>query len=688
MTSFGRSVLSAPAFSDILDLEERDGKARLFAHIDPLVNACLMRTLRGGRVCGMERTVGSSARLAIDNLSTAERTTLDAEYALSAQGARGAWYLPKHAELWPGVLNLPYHYRSHPRFAYNAVCYEHGRCALAASADTVFVWALLQPFCETLFYPFELRGRMAGRMEIEGQRAAWETVDRFIGILGLDLEDVLAPLRLGGWADLDSQAQTAAKLTVLEALADQAHPMLAASYRAYTVWIMVAEYYAKFKAGKGVLRSKLVRSPHERTLSAFFGGDWRVFLDYLGEAAHPDEKIELALPEPRLFAAQSGQRVEVAASMGLPVDEIDLIASVFLGQETTTKSPIEGRVEVLRRYWQLCADLHGRSQSGGADLGVLGGEAAAWYNTDALYDVDAYVPPEVTLLPNDLRDEIDRLWGTAMLGECPEWIVSEPSPLHLLTQTMGPALEFWERFANAAWQYGPLTAEHGKHQLPALERMGTPIDASLFAQLARASSQRERAGLVVEHRRQWAGRYLDRYLEQRWRWALEEAAREYHREMADRGKSPTLKMMARAFETPTTRWCGGDVGMLYSLIGERAPTVQQRRQIMPQDRFGLVRETYKALLGISLPSGLPRIETTSGRSLDAQRRNQFALLAINSPRYLQLEEAYGRRPALRECRNLLYKGEHVWGVGAGEALQLFADAIASARRSLGSPATT
>ena len=690
MTTFGRSIIEMPTFSDILAFEEREGKDRLFAHIDPLVNACLMRVLRGERMCGMERAVGSSVRLTLDSLSTAECAGLAAGYAVSAQESRGAWYVPKQADLWPGVVNLPYHYRCHPRFAYNAVCEEHGSFKFEASASTVFVWAVLQPFCETLFYPFELRGRLAGRMEIEGQRAAWETVDRFIGILGLDLDEVLVPLRLGNWADLDMEARARAKLSVLEALAAQVHPMLAASYRAYTIWIMAAEYYAKCKVGKGVLRKRLVRGRYERTLSAFFGGDWRVFLDYLGEAAHPDEKIELALPEPHVFAAQSMQRVEVAASLGIPVDEIDLIASVYLGQEAVIKSPIEQRIDMLRRYWQLCTDLQSRRQPGDAGMGVLIGETVAWYNTEALYSVDAYVPPEVALIPSELRDEIERLWGTAMLQERPEWIVSELLPLQLLAQTFGPGIEFWERFANAAWwQYGPpLRAEHGKHQLSALERMSTPIDARFFTQMAEASSQRERAAVVVEHRRRWAEHYLSVYLEQRWRRALEGASQEYHREMADRGKLPTLKMLARAFEAPTNRWCGGDVGMLYSLIGERAPIVQQRRQIMPRERFSLVRETYKALLAVRPQVELPQIATTSGRTLDEQRRNQLALLAINSPRYLQLEEAHGRLPTLKECRNLLYKGEHVWGVGAEEALQLFVGAISSAKRRLDLPSGT
>ena len=73
---------------------------------------------------------------------------------------------------------------------------------------------------------------------------------------------------------------------------------------------LIERYYAKAKKGPPPMR-QVVTKPLRRTLSAFFGGDWVAFVQYLGERLDPNEQIAAALPEPRLYVGADRSAAKV-----------------------------------------------------------------------------------------------------------------------------------------------------------------------------------------------------------------------------------------------------------------------------------------------------------------------------------------------------------------------------------------
>src|SRR5262249_34983900 len=110
-------------------------------------------------------------------------------------------------------------------------------------------------------------------------------------------------------------------------------------------------------------------------------------------------------------------------------------------------SPVQRRVTVLKRYWQHFDDLHAKQAPGmpslwgfveeGEEVRVEAAEnespEPAWYSRRCYRK----------LLPPDLLEEIDTLWGGVCLAGYPGAIISATSPHVLLAETLGPALRFW-----------------------------------------------------------------------------------------------------------------------------------------------------------------------------------------------------------------------------------------------------
>ena len=365
----------------------------------------------------------------------------------------------------------------------------------------------------------------------------------------------------------------------------------------------------------------------------------------------------------------------------------------FWGGAQEEGSPIQQRVAVLHSFWQEFDAIHARQQTGMSSLWGLVDDLGFMLRSRS--DLDSTFRPGLyrELLSPDMLAAIDRLWGTRMLPRWPERIVSDPSPHHLMAEAFGPALTFWHGCALTSWFIceGPysrtdlagLISYHNR-ELEELEQLGCSVNPSLFSDLLKAEqllgppapvtknvSQvpamegvtvtvemamgtrrdgfHQLRDVITRYRRAWSDAYLDQYLRARWELQLQEVATEYRRSLEERGRPPTLKQFARKAASATNRWFGGDVGDLYTSIGEKAPVDPERSHEMPEDPVNFSWAVFRAMGGESPPAA----PESGGRSepsqpVDTGRYWNLVRLAEESPRYVQLEEALGRPPELRE----------------------------------------
>jgi hypothetical protein len=694
--SFG---LRAVALSDpgaLLALEAREGKGELFADADALVAYIQVRALKGGTTVKVERGRHADS-VSIVGLEPRLEGVVDDLYAVANQHSRGAWFLPEKASIKVGLINLPSLFAQHPRFATGLAWQENVRVLLADSPTAVLLWAVLEPFFEQLLVPFELRGRMTGKKSREDQLAAWASMDEIVSALGFDIENELLVMRYGGgWSRLRAAEQLQAKRRLLDTLAAQANEQMAARYRAYRLLALMDRYYNKAKDGQARRKQVLTRSL-EKTLAGFFGGDWLRLLQYLEEAPHPDEEIAAAIPKTRLFVGGTKSPAAVAAQVGVPPEEVERALSTYwdtAGERSAgSMSPVDERVGVLKALWAHFDTIHSRQMPGMRSLWGLVEESPGvrirwegpdWYSPRLYREV----------LPSELVGEIERLWGSTMLARWPDRIVSEISPHVLMAETFGAALQFWQGSALTAWFVceGPMSrtdiaglATYHQDALDELEGLGCPIDPALFADLRNAetrlgiseplevnkSSAEVAPGILVEismsrgsrrsgferlrdvitqHRRAWADRHLDSYLRARSQTEIREAARLLSQAIAEKGKPPTPKQFARHAVAATNHWFGGDLSAFYAAIGEKSPVHPVRVPLMPADRLGFAKKVFENLGGHpfeqhDFPASRVQASVQSG---EREKRNRLGWLAEESLRFVQLQEALGRPPSLKE----------------------------------------
>ena len=437
--------------------------------------------------------------------------------------------------------------------------------------------------------------------------------EAFFSSLGLKAETEHSALRPGdSRAGLPANEQLAAMVSLAQALRREAQrlgsSLLGARYRAYRLRPLLERYYAKAnKEGQATRQRVLTRKLDELTLSAFFGGDWLAFLNYIGEEPHPQEHVATALPKTRLYLG-SPRKAEDLSIEGVSEEQLKLIAiSLYRGEET---SPVERRISALKRYWEAFDAIHARQRSGMESLfgliehGGLGGSSN--YRR---------------LMPDDVLEEVDELWGTGMNARDPGRIVTTPRPHYALAKTFGPALRFWNGCAYMAWilcDEGPelpsmadLERDHSD-QLDELDNLGTPVDRKMFSELITAEESlgpeesiygetqqiewesgittetQEFIGIsregferlrdvITKYRRAWAQKHLDAYLRTRAESNVREAALTYHRKTAERGgKPPTPKQFAGVAAWVANRWFGGDISALYQAFGEKSPVSPKR----------------------------------------------------------------------------------------------------------------
>jgi len=437
---FGRKALQIESIEATLDLERVEGRRSRFDVVDVLVGELLVRSLQGERVVEMTPGKDQDCSLVINGLHADYRAFVDNTFRLDRQQARGAWFLPTEVSLRPGTINFPANFQRSARFASNLSWEEHCRASLEKTADALLVWAL-EPFFDALFEPFVLRGRLAGNRSREDQLKSWHAIDSLYQALGFEVSQELAVMRYGGgWHKLRSQEQVAAKQRLLMALARQIEPVMAARYRAHCLRALLEHYYKKADADGRARRKQALTKPLERMISAYFGGDWLAFLEYIGEEPHPDEQIVTALPKTRLHVGGVGRAAEVAAQMGIPAAEVERMMAAYW-QQTDGVSPVEQRVDALTHYWRVFDELHARQAVGMPPLWGLVED----HRPFDFYYHDPNLPYQprlyLQLLPKTMLTEIDRLWGTMVLPRWPDRIISEPSPHMALAETMEPALK-------------------------------------------------------------------------------------------------------------------------------------------------------------------------------------------------------------------------------------------------------
>ena len=316
------------------------------------------------------------------------------------------------------------------------------------------------------------------------------------------------------------------------------------------------------------------------------------------------------------------------------------------------------------------------------------------------------------LLPVALLEEIDNLWGTVMLPRWPDRIVSEISPHTLMAETFGPALRFWQGAALTAWfvcagfsrtDLAGLAAYY-QDELDELQQLGCPVDQGMFSELreveARLPSleplgvvgmlfeeeEREEASsssrwaefghlrdIVTRYRRGWAQQHLDAYLQARWERELREAAQHHAQAIADKGNPPTPKQFARHGATAANHWFGGNLSAVYAAIGEKPPIHPRRVALMPADRLGFAKYALETLG--ERAGRQPRIAKYD-------RLTMLESLAEDSLWLIQLEEALGRQPELKEFGTPRFKrGNDVLSPNVERAWADYVSAVEAARRS-------
>ncbi|MGW7213603.1 TerD family protein [Streptomyces collinus] len=349
---------------------------------------------------------------------------------------------------------------------------------------------------------------------------------------------------------------------------------------------------------------------------------------------------------------------------------------------------MEERTAALRSWWAGFDQAHAVQSPGMPSLwGLVDQDLMSLSRTE-----QGFTPqPYRQCLPADVVEEVERLWATVTLQRYPGSIVSNPRPHQIMANALGSAGEFWHGVGLTAWFVceGPYSRttlgqadRYYSKPLAALRAAGCPVDTTFFRELSAAEpllGQEEdvtdstsntvetpygqvtftpsmgrrtrRKGfegvrdLITRYRRAWADQHLEAYhLQHRWRSELENVAHQLHRDVAAKGKPPTLIKFSRFATEAANHWTGGNLEALYTAIGEPAPSEQERpARLLTGDGYDFARRVCQELGGKPVDH-----DTWVNDPEETQRQWQLGRLAAESLRYLQLQEALGQPPTAKQ----------------------------------------
>jgi hypothetical protein len=182
--------------------------------------------------------------------------------------------------------------------------------------------------------------------------------------------------------------------------------------------------------------------------------------------------------------------------------------------------------------------------------------------------------------------------------------------------------------------------------------------------------------IITRYRREWARAYLESYLRARWESDLREPARLYAQVMADKGRPPPPKQFARMAAIAINRWFGGNIDAFCASIGEKSPFHPTGVFLMPPDRIKFATQVFEALGGVQAErkNGFqPRVEPEAAQT---ERNIELQSLAEESLHFVQLQEALGRPPNLKEFGRFDYRST-VLAPDIEQAWNIYAAAISS-----------
>jgi hypothetical protein len=367
-------------------------------------------------------------------------------------------------------------------------------------------------------------------------------------------------------------------------------------------------------------------------------------------------------------------------------------------------TPVEQRVHVLERLWHELDGVHARQAPGMPSLfGLLGSSYFSSSGPAGESTGDARV------FSAELLTDMQRCWGTKLSPRNPERLVTQPYWGAAAARALGPAFEFWHHTAMNAWEMCEGGRVHTDFETlerrlsspaPPLADSGCPVDARLFADLLaaegklgpieqqwetvnqatedfvtvdmRVSRDARRKGfeilrdIITRHRRAWAEQNLTPYLEGRWKGELRAAGEAYNRHVADKSKLPTVKQFAALANDPADHWFGGDLTGVYGALGLRSPLPSPTyTRLLPVDSRAFTRRVRQELNAASQAHGSSE-----------EQSNKLSQLVRHSIRWVELAEALGAPPALRQLGTTDFSmSASALNDDADTAWQMYCDAI-------------
>ena len=700
----GHRLRATPNVDVFLQEEERLGLAIRFHQIDAILDDAVATALDGQRILDIAVRRNGPSIVKLEMLSREQRTWLNAGFSKSAHERTGSWYLPDVIKVNVGAFALVEALLAQPRFAASLIAGESVK-GDAQSGEAVFIWAALEPLFETLAIPLNLRSRKAGAMKSAELTRAWSTFNALAESLGLDDDAVHVFRSNPAWTKASPGDHAERRARLGEALRGHAMRSLGRRYRAYLLHTLIERYYAKAKKERPT-RAQVITRAYERTLTALFAGDWLALLDYLGEQPADGDEMITALADPKPL---------VGGETPSPIEEREralhhlwnALDDLCARQEPAMLPP---------SLYPLAEDWGDDSaDDDGSDLDF------SWESRTFLEDLrDATLAGEelragstAVRLPADVVHEVEELWGAKTIERYPNAIVTNLQPWADAQRALGPALAFWQGILFSLWSnfeesydartVGALSAQF-RQERRQLAALGFPIDDRLFGELIELedslpppqeivvsegpsqpimgielqvvmTSGRRRPGfanmrdLVTAYRRAWADTYLDAYLALTWQDALRGVADGLNRHRAAKRKEPTARQLAGIAADTANCWCGGRIGLLCAAIGERNTPQQTYSAKVPANRRAFLLRLFTVLGGELIPKldyARDSAETQQANQRVADRQRGIGELTTAALRVLQLEEALGSTPTLKQygAREFERHSSRIWETGS------------------------